>query len=106
MVLFRVSLPLSQAQIDEPATLVTDESGGLDGPISLVFDSAGNLYVSSVNTDSILSYDSAGVVSQWPGAKWHLQQPAEILFGPNDSDLHVSELDGNTIWYFIGAAGG
>jgi hypothetical protein len=66
MVLFRVSLPLSQAQIDEPATLVTDESGGLDGPISLVFDSAGNLYVSSVNTDSILSYDSAGVFRNGP----------------------------------------
>jgi sugar lactone lactonase YvrE len=90
---------------DDPATPVTDKSGGLDGPIGLAFDNAGNLYVSSFNTGNILSYDSTGVFRNSLGPNGTLSQPAEIVFGPNSSDLYVSESDGNTMRRFIGAAG-
>ncbi|MDH3600072.1 MAG: NHL repeat-containing protein, partial [Candidatus Tectomicrobia bacterium] len=52
---------LSVVVSDDPATPMEDESGGLLTPSALAFDAAGNLYVSSFQSNRVLRYDPTGV---------------------------------------------
>ena len=60
---------------------VKPESGGLKGPVSLAFDSAGHLYVSSSVTHSVLRFD--GQTGAFAGTVLGgdtLQSPSKLAF--------------------------
>lgn len=76
------------------AVFVSPGSGGLDGPIAMVFGPDGYLYVTSWRNDAVLRYDSSTgafvstVVA--PGNSGGLDFPVDLLFEPDGNFLVTS----------------
>ncbi len=93
---------------DDPTTPNEDETGGLAGPSSVVFDAAGNLFVGSFDNDSIYKYD--GITGAFDRifvteASGGLDGPdAGMTVGP-DGHLYVPGYYSNSITYYDGSTG-
>ncbi len=93
---------------DNPATVVVDESGGLDSPTGMAIGPDGNLYVASFNNNNILRYDGITgafideFVSSGLGG---LNGPdAGMAFGP-DGNLYVPSYNNNRVLVYNGTTG-
>jgi WD40 repeat protein len=92
---------------DDPKTLHIDESGGLQGPSSIVCCPDDLLYVSSLHTHAILRYDGrtgAFLDVFVPASSGGLLAPSQLIFGP-DGQLYVSSLQTQQILRYDGRTG-
>ncbi len=93
---------------DDPET-IADESGGLSTPAALVFDAAGNLYVSSFDNNQVLRYDTTGLfmdrfVFDDPTTpaldeSGGLSGPVGMAFDPAGNFYLSSRISGNVLRY-------
>ena len=89
---------------DLDETFVSAGAGGLDASEGLVFDSQGNLYVSSEKSDNILRYDSTGIFDKVFASGNGLKKPLGITFGP-DNHLYIANENDAAIYRFDGTTG-
>lgn len=80
----------------------------LDNPGSLIFGPDGNLYTISEGTNSVLRYESTGLLVEEtefvaPGSGG-LNNPSDIAFGP-DGNLYVSSSNTNQVLRYDGETG-
>ena len=71
--------------------------GGLHGPFDLAFDSTGNLYVSSSNTNQVLRYSQDGTFEDVFVDSNSVKTPQGLTFGPDGSLYVVSHAAGEVI---------
>ena len=82
--------------------LVTSGSGGLDTPRGLAIGPDGNLYISSLNTDSVLRFDlqtGAFIDVFVPTGAGGLDDPGRVVFGPDGNLYVVSQATGSVLRY-------
>jgi DNA-binding beta-propeller fold protein YncE len=86
-------------------TFVPSGSGGLAGPVGIVFGPDGNLYVASNGAGAVLRYNGqtgAFMGTFVPAGSGGLTAPTGIAFGPNgnlfvnDDGVNIKEYDGAT----------
>lgn len=88
--------------VGSASIFVTAGSGGLDRPRGLTFGPDGNLYVASIDTDSVLRYDgqSGAFLDEFVSAgSGGLDTPRDVLFDPNGDLLVVSRGNNRIIRY-------
>ena len=83
-----------QITIDPVVTVSTFVSNGLDEPVALAFDSAGNLYVANAGNNTISKVTPAGVVSTFVSSG--LDVPAGLAFD-SAGNLYVANEGNSTI---------
>lgn len=99
---------ISNFVVDDPGTPMVDETGGLDGPTAVAFDGAGNLYVASFNSDSVLKYSGVDgsfiEVFVTPGDGGLDGPDVGMTFGP-DHNLYVPSFWNNQVMRYALATG-
>jgi len=81
------------------------EGGGLDGPTGHTFsDTSGNLFVSSLNSNTVIEYDGATGIPVRTYESIHFNGPEGIAFGP-DGNMWVSNNFGREINEFDSVTG-
>ena len=84
--------------------MVSPGEGGLDGPSGHAFGPDGMLYLSSIRSDAILRFDSAGNFLGAFAQGGTLHAPAGVAFGP-DGNLYVASQGSGHILRYSGANG-
>ena len=75
-----------------PAGVVINTFSGFDYPVGLAFDSAGNLYVTNSDNDTVSEVTPAGVVSSFASG---LNRPIGLAFAAGN--LYVANYGDNTV---------
>ena len=93
-----------------PTATIAGSNTGLNGPIGVAFDAAGQLYVSDGNSNSITVYAAGATGNATPtatiaGTNTGLNSPAGIALDAAGR-LYVGNLDNNTITVYTAGATG
>jgi sugar lactone lactonase YvrE len=82
-------------------------SGGINGPWGMAFDSAGNLYVSGRNSNSVVKYDTNGnpVGTYIAAGSGGLNLPEGIAFDPSGTYLYAASSGTNQILKYNASTG-
>jgi DNA-binding beta-propeller fold protein YncE len=86
---------------------VTAGSGGIDGPWGMAFDSAGNLYVSGRNSNTVVKYDPNGnpVGTYIAAGSGGLNLPEGIALEPSGAYLYVASSGTNQVLKYNASTG-